>query len=273
MRGQPGYVRMRWNQLQEPTACLSSLRKTGCALCQMEAGRGAGTSLQVWVSADDVLLGKSKGEWSALGCPSDEHHSGCISQEPTRNWMRSTPPGESPRAAEDAMDGSSLLKAMTLSLYSSCPQPQKQMFAVNKAAGRHLLCLWLTRQNHSDTTWMPQRHNSTAIALAHVSWCTSTWGPAACLWHYSFKTSTEVENVYQERPMTLHVMGTAKTPVAYKGLDGRSKAWSHMPGLPMDTAPCYPCALSAVASTDPPLCHVSSQALRSRKQQGFLGSY
>lgn len=95
-----------------------------------------------------------------------------------------------------AMVGSSLPKAMTLFLYFSCPQPYKHMFALNKAAGRHLLCLWLRRQDRSDVTWMPKRHNRAAIALTDVSWCTSSWGPAASLRHYFFKTSTEMENVY-----------------------------------------------------------------------------
>lgn len=86
-------------------------------------------------------------------------------------------------------------------------------------------------QDCSNATWIPKRHNKVAIALTHVSWCTSIWGPAACLRQYFCKTSIEMENAYQERSMTLHVMGTAKMPIAYKGFRWQIKgikvyAWS-----------------------------------------------
>lgn len=93
------------------------------------------------------------------------------------------------------------------------------------------------RQDHSDVTWMYKRHNRAAIALTQVSWCTSISGPAAWLRHFFFKTSTEIENVSQDRHMTQHVMGTAQMPIACQGFDGRPKASRHMPGLLMPAHP------------------------------------
>lgn len=142
-------------------------------------------------------------------------------------------------AVSYAQDGCSLLKAVTLFLYFSC----SQMFATNKTAGRHLLCLWLKGQDQKDGC----SKDGVAIALKHVPWCTSIQKPAACHGCYFFNIQVSETELYQERPVTLHVMCTANMPIAYKGLRGQIKAlwqacWCLNVTL-MDTAPCSLCDL------------------------------
>lgn len=150
-------VRAVGQEVRQARLCLNQLinLKPGCTACKKLVlillngvrKKDLESAWIVSVSANAVLLGKNQSEVGVWDAPRD---AAAVLPIPEGSWTHTLPPGKSPQSAlsSDLCNGlKNFLKAVTLLLHFCCPLPykqifaHKQMFALNRAAGRHLLQL------------------------------------------------------------------------------------------------------------------------------------